>query len=100
MEDDINELLNQVREKYSALDSEKRRDSVLRHLRSIASLDEGFAEPVGVKVPKFPNRLPVAYATCECGVGEFIVEGSTQECQHCGRLMFRHQTEWYERHEI
>jgi hypothetical protein len=39
----------------------------------------------------FPERVAVAYAVCgrDCGRAEFIVDGSTQMCQYCGRLMFR-----------
>ena|SRR5437667_12575142 len=41
-------------------------------------------------VVSFPERLPVAFAVChpECGAREFIVDGSTQECQQCGANMF------------
>ena len=39
----------------------------------------------------FPKTIHIAYAVCkkECGVREFIVDGSTQRCQKCGSLMFR-----------
>ncbi len=40
---------------------------------------------------QFPEILPIAYAVCaiKCGNAQFIVDGSTQVCEHCGRLMFR-----------
>ena len=40
---------------------------------------------------EFPKELYIAYAVCgkECGNREFIVDGQTQVCQHCGKLMFR-----------
>jgi hypothetical protein len=31
----------------------------------------------------------------ECGAREFIVDGSTQECSHCGGSMFRSDTAEY-----
>lgn len=34
-------------------------------------------------------RISGAELAVECGVCEFIVDGSTQECQSCGALMFR-----------
>ncbi len=50
-------------------------------------------------IPDFPKTLYVAYAVChaDCGVKELIVDGSTQECQRCGRLMFRSETQEYQR---
>ena len=40
---------------------------------------------------KFPESIDIAYAVCskECGNIEFIVDGSSQVCQYCGKLMFR-----------
>ena len=45
----------------------------------------------------FPTEIYVAYAVCEnnCGNKEFIVDGQTQVCQHCGTLMFRTETRKY-----
>ena len=39
----------------------------------------------------FPNDICIAYAVCskECGNVEFIVDGSSQVCQYCGKLLFR-----------
>ncbi len=50
-----------------------------------------------VKDVAFPAELHVAYAVCgkECGVREFIVDGQTQVCQHCGGLMFRTEVRKY-----
>jgi hypothetical protein len=49
----------------------------------------------------FPDELHVAYAVCakECGAREFIVDGQTQVCQHCGGLMFRTEIRKYRRAE-
>ena len=39
----------------------------------------------------FPTKISIAYAVCanECGNAEFIVDGQSQVCQYCGKLMFR-----------
>lgn len=39
----------------------------------------------------FPAETYVVYAVCtkECGRKEFIVDGSTQICYYCGKMMFR-----------
>lgn len=40
---------------------------------------------------QFPEHIHIAYAVCskECGHAEFIVDGSTQICHYCGKMMFR-----------
>ena len=39
----------------------------------------------------FPEAIGVAYAVCSkaCGNAEFIVDGSSQICDRCGKIMFR-----------
>lgn len=39
----------------------------------------------------FPSEIEIAYAVCgkDCGNREFIVDGQSQVCQYCGKLMFR-----------
>ena len=39
----------------------------------------------------FPAEIHIAYAvsTKDCGLREFIVDGSTQICQYCGKMMYR-----------
>lgn len=46
---------------------------------------------------EFPKEISIALAVCteKCGTSEFIVDGSTQVCQHCGSLMFRTQVRRY-----
>ena len=46
---------------------------------------------------EFPELIYVAFAVCtrKCGIREFIVDGSTQRCQTCGKLMFRTETAKY-----
>jgi hypothetical protein len=50
-------------------------------------------------VAEFPETVPIAYAVChsDCGTKQLIVDGSTQECQRCGRLMFRTEVKEYVR---
>ena len=45
----------------------------------------------------FPKEISVAYAVCgnACGNKEFIVDGQTQVCQYCGKLMFRTEVKKY-----
>lgn len=49
---------------------------------------EEYPEVNGIK---FPEIIHIAYAVCgkDCGNREFIVDGQTQVCQRCGKLMFR-----------
>ena len=39
----------------------------------------------------FPEEIHIAFAVCgkQCGNQEFIVDGQTQVCQRCGKLMYR-----------
>lgn len=47
---------------------------------------------------EFPQFLDIAFAVCskECGNMEFLVDGSSQVCQNCGKLMFRTVTKRYQ----
>lgn len=46
---------------------------------------------------EFPKEIYVAYAVCgkECGNTEFIVDGQSQVCQFCGKLMYRTEVKKY-----
>lgn len=46
---------------------------------------------------QFPQELLIAYAVCgkACGNRELIVDGQTQVCQYCGKLMFRTEVRKY-----
>lgn len=46
---------------------------------------------------EFPKEIQIAYAVCGkvCGNREFIVDGQTQVCQHCRKLMFRTEVRKY-----
>jgi hypothetical protein len=72
-------------------------EAIVAHLRSLARWHREPQDYVDPGPAVFPASLPIAYAVChpECGTAEFIVEGSTQECQHCGGLLFRMETREY-----
>jgi hypothetical protein len=95
---DFDTLFSQIRARYDALPigSDARTDLVA-HLRSLARfLDEPMDYPAPTAI-YFPPEMPVAYAVChpECGADQFIVDGSTQECQRCGGLLFRTEVRTY-----
>jgi hypothetical protein len=98
--DELDDLFEQVPGRYAVLParSDARRD-VLAHLRSLARWQAEPSDYPMVKDVSFPNALTVTFAVChpECGAREFIVDGSTQECQHCGGLLYRSATQSYER---
>ena len=52
---------------------------------------------VSNKQIKFPKDVYIAYAVCgvKCGNMEFIVDGQTQVCEYCGKLMFRTEVKKY-----
>jgi hypothetical protein len=60
---------------------------------------EGYSQeeyPEVTKV-KFPREIYIAYAVYgkSCGNIEFIVDGQSQVCQYCGKLMFRTEIKKY-----
>ena len=94
----IEDDLEAIRRRFGQLNPNERGE-FRRHL---ASLARWHAEPMDYPILNnidFPERLTVAHAVChpECGAKEFIVEGSTQECQYCGGLMFRTKNAEYRR---
>jgi hypothetical protein len=95
MADDIETLLDAIRKQWErTATAPVYRESLLRHLQSLAS-DKNL-QPIEPKEVTFPVRVPIAFAVCQCGVREFIVDGSTQECQNCGSLMYRTEVAEYE----
>lgn len=46
----------------------------------------------------FPDTVHIAYAVYHkgCGHREFIVDGSTQICYYCGKMMFRTAVKLYQ----
>ena len=71
-----------IRHKLIALEKDDcEYDRLLDHIRSLARFR---AEPMdydedNVEIPEFPAEVLIAYAIChpECGMKEFIVDGST-----------------------
>jgi hypothetical protein len=51
-----------------------------------------------IKNVNFPHEIHIAYAVCgkSCGNREFIVDGSSQVCQYCGKLMYRTKVKKYQ----
>ena len=95
---DLDALFDAIRARLSAVarDSDSA-ESIVAHLRSLARWHQESTDYVDPGPVTFPITLPVAYAVChpECGTAEFIVEGSTQECQRCGGSLFRMETREY-----
>lgn len=89
---ELEALIERLKARYAEIrkGSSEREESFLAHVKSLGNWER---EPMDYPdvVGEFPETLPIAYAVChpDCGTKEFIVEGSTQECQRCGRLMFR-----------
>jgi hypothetical protein len=90
--DEVENLLEAIRQRFANLGPQKcRRESFLAHLRSLGRWEaDGGNYPDPGEVT-FPEKIHISFAVCneDCGVREFIVDGSTQECQKCGDLMFR-----------
>lgn len=82
--------------KFSSLKNDEQRESFINHLESLCRWND---EPMDYPEPtlEFPDTIPIAQATChpECRTEEFIVDGSTQECQRCGGHLFRHDVKLY-----
>jgi hypothetical protein len=98
-EPDFEDMFSRIRVRYATIiKNSSRMESFLLHLRSLGEWEEGRKENPE-ETAEFPQDIWIAYAVCypDCGRMEFIVEGSTQECQRCGRLMFRTETQLYER---
>jgi hypothetical protein len=98
MNQELESTLNEIRKRFAGFreGSDDQRDFIA-HLHSIAKWN---AEPMDypdIKDANFPKNISIAHAVCqpECGVQEFIVDGSTQRCQGCGGLMFRGETRKY-----
>ena len=56
-----------------------------------------FNEYIDKKIPKFQYEIYISFAVCgkNCGYKTFIVDGQTQVCEYCGRLMFRTEERKY-----
>ena len=94
---DFEELLTKIRQRHEQLrNGSSQQLSFLAHVRSLGSWEQGMVSDPDAAA-EFPDEIYVAYACCQpdCGVKQFIVDGSTQECQHCGGLMFRTEIRKY-----
>jgi hypothetical protein len=94
----MEKYLAALSERYSRLPSHQRE----RFLSKVNSLAQWNEEPMDYPSPEnvdFPASLHIAYAVChlKCGAAEFIVDGNTQTCSHCGGLMFRTEVTEYVR---
>lgn len=97
--EDIDHLLARIKDRYEQIkDHPCRRESFLLHLESLDHWENAPMDYPDV-TPEFPETVHVAYAVChpKCGTRELIIDGSTQECQHCGSNMFRISSELYRR---
>lgn len=98
MTENIDPLLNEIRQRFLDLaNCSSDQNDFLSHLRSLIRWNKEPMDYIPVAKPNFPDTIPVAHAVCHpsCGVEEFIVDGSTQKCQHCGGLMFRGEVAEY-----
>jgi hypothetical protein len=92
-------LFEQIRKRYVELgDNQRKRERFLSHVRALGHWENDPRDYPDV-APSFPQTVHVAFAVChpDCGTRELIIDGSTQECQRCGQLMFRTSVERYER---
>jgi hypothetical protein len=98
-ETELDALISRMTTRYAQLrKGSSQQESFLAHPRSLGDWER---EPMDYPdvVGEFPEIVPIAYAVChpECGTEQLIVDGSTQECQRCGRLMFRTAAKEYVR---
>jgi hypothetical protein len=92
-------MLSQIRARYAKMrKGSPQEDSFLLHLNSLGQWEQDQMDYLDAAAD-FPKTVHIAYAVChpDCGTKELIVDGSTQECQRCGRLMFRTAVHEYER---
>lgn len=95
---DIEPMIAQIRKRLSELvEGTDQEESFLLHLRSLGHFEQWKRDVYPETAVEFPPTIDIAYAVChpDCRTEEFIVEGSTQECQRCGRLLYRTETREY-----
>ena len=97
MANNLDTIFDELKIRYSELQNTCDKESFVKHLCAIALWNNEPMDYPEVSNVKFPEGLHIAHAVChpECGVQEFIVDGSTQKCQKCGRSMFRGEVEFY-----
>ena len=99
MEPEFDKIFDDIKKQYLKLKNSNDKESFILKLKSFAKFNE---EPNDYKEPEvinFPELIHLAYAVChpECGVEEYIVDGSTQVCQRCGSLMYRTEVAKYKK---
>ena len=98
---DIDQLVADIRKRYDELTSSDYNERIIESFKMhAASLAKWYNEPMDypeISDIDFPESVYIAYAVChpECGAREFIVDGSTQQCQHCGASLFRTEVAQY-----
>src|SRR5580704_12043967 len=96
---ELDALLSRVATRYAQIRKVSvEAESFIAHVRSLGDW-QGDPMDYPDVVAEFPAAVPIANAVChpDCGTKQFIVVGSTQECQRCGRLMFRTEVKEYVR---
>lgn len=96
---ELDEILGLIKKKMQLLpDNSCDKREYLDHLRALAYWNEEPMDYPEASKVVFPERIAIAHAVChpDCGAVEFIVDGSSQECEHCGRHLFRTETAEYE----
>jgi hypothetical protein len=96
---ELEALISQIKKRYAGIrKGSSQEESFLLHVRSLGQWEQEPMDYPEVKA-EFPKTVHVAYAVChpDCETEELIVDGSTQECQRCGRHMFRAAVQEYER---
>jgi hypothetical protein len=98
MNEELESTLNEIKKRFADFSegSDDQKD-FLAHLHSMARWNKEPMDYPEVDNVSFPKDISIAHAIChpECGVQEFIVDGSTQQCQGCGGLMFRGEVRKY-----
>jgi len=99
MKIELQKYFRDIENRFSELKNSRDRESFILNLKSLARWNNepnDYPESTGIE---FPNKIHIAHAVChpECGVQEFIVDGSTQRCQHCGGLLFRNDVVEYKK---
>jgi hypothetical protein len=95
---DLEEIFSAIRARLAeTAPNSDERAAIVAHLRSLVRWNRepmDYPEPASVA---FPPTLPIAFAVChpECGASEFLVDGSSQECEYCGGSLFRTETREY-----
>jgi hypothetical protein len=101
MASDLTKYFREIEKRYAELKNSCDKESLLLNLASLARLNNEPLDYPAIENVNFPETVHIAHAVChpECGVQEFIVDGSTQKCQRCGGLLFRNEEMEYSKKE-